>query len=72
MSYAKPRQIFSDELEEQLEEYIVYSLKIYFGLTPHNIKVLAYELAIANRLKVSVLDSWINTSQLLENGSIHL
>lgn len=60
MGYAKPRLIFTEELESELEKYIVHSSKIYYGLTPQNIKLLAYELAIANRHVVAVPDTWIN------------
>lgn len=60
MGYAKPRQIFPDQLESELEEYIIRSSKIYYGLTPQNIKVLAYELAVANKNVIAVPDSWTN------------
>ncbi|XP_046661273.1 uncharacterized protein LOC124354680 [Homalodisca vitripennis] len=60
MGYTKRRKIFPDQLESQLEEYIIHSSKIYYGVTPQNIKVLAYELAMANRNIITLPDSWIN------------
>ena len=60
MGYAKQRKICPDQLESQLEEYIIHSSKIYYGLTPQNIKVLAYELAVASRNIITLFDSWIN------------
>lgn len=44
-------------MELQLKEYILFSSKIYYGLTPKNIRELAYELALANQLKLP--DYWI-------------
>lgn len=55
MSYAKHRQILSDELEQELNKYILASSKIYYGLTPKNVRELAYELAIANQIQVLIL-----------------
>lgn len=60
IGYAKPRLIFTEQLEHELEEYIIHSSKIYYGLTPQNIKLLAYELAMANRNVIAVPDTWIN------------
>lgn len=60
VGYAKPRQIFTDQLEVQLKDYLLHCSKIYYGLTPKNIKELAYELAEANRHTVNIPDSWIN------------
>lgn len=58
MGYAKHRQILSDELEDELCRYILVSSKIYYGLTPKNVRELAYELALANQVKIP--DTWIN------------
>lgn len=60
MGYVKPRLIFTEQLESELEKYILHSSKIYYGLTPQNIKVLAYELGMANRHLVALPDTWIN------------
>lgn len=49
MGYAKPRQIFPEQLESELEEYIKHSSRTYYGLTPQNIKVL-YQLTNLLRL----------------------
>lgn len=52
MGYTKHRQVFSEGLELQLKEYIIHCSKIYFDLTPKNIRKLAWELAVANKVKV--------------------
>lgn len=59
MGYAKPRQILNDHLEEELTQYILICSKIYYGLTPKNIREIAYELALANQVKVP--DTWYNS-----------
>lgn len=38
MGYAKHRQVLSEDLELQLKEYIIHCAKIYYGLTPKNIR----------------------------------
>lgn len=58
MGYSKHRQILDDAMEKELNEYITTSSKIYYGLTPKNVKELAYEFALANKVKVP--DTWLN------------
>ena len=69
MGYAKPRQILNDHLEEELTQYILICSKIYYGLTPKNIREIAYELALANQVKVP--DTCITQKWLLQNGFLN-
>lgn len=48
--YAKPRQIFSDDQENELAEYIKHSSKIFFGLSTTDVKSLAFEYAKENQI----------------------
>lgn len=48
--------MFSDEEEIVLHNYILISSDIYFGLTPIEIRKLAFEFATAN--KINIPDSW--------------
>jgi len=56
LGYAKPRQVFSDELEASLSIYLVHCSRIYYGLTPSDVKKLAYEYAKLNN--VSFPENW--------------
>ncbi|KAF2891997.1 hypothetical protein ILUMI_14176 [Ignelater luminosus] len=49
-------KVFSMEVEEELKEYLILSSKIHHGLTKKECKLLAYELAEKNKLKVP--NSW--------------
>lgn len=48
--YAKPRQIFSDDQEKELAEYIMHASKIFFGLSTTDTKTLAYEYGQENKI----------------------
>jgi len=42
--------LFSDKLEAALSTYLIHCSKIYYGLTPSDVKVLAYEYAKSNNV----------------------
>ncbi|XP_044733272.1 tigger transposable element-derived protein 6-like [Chrysoperla carnea] len=52
VGFQRNRQVFTDENEKELEKYILVASTIYFGLSPKDIRKIAYELAIANKLKI--------------------
>lgn len=56
IGYAKPRQIFSEQQEYELTDYLKKSAKIFFGLSTMETKSLAYDYAKANN--VSMPDNW--------------
>ena len=45
VGYAKHRQVFSDFQEHELVKYIQHASRIYFGLSPTEVRVLAYQCA---------------------------
>lgn len=53
----KNRQIFTDSEEQKLVNYILHASDIYFGLSPKEIRILAYNLASYNSIKMP--ESWI-------------
>lgn len=57
--YVRPRQIFSDEQEAKLEEYIVNCSRIYWGLTTREVRLLAYEYVVA--CKIQYPEKWNDT-----------
>ena len=44
--YNIKKQIFSDAQELQLEDYILKASHIYFGLSPKEVRKLAYKCAV--------------------------
>ncbi|XP_071945228.1 uncharacterized protein [Antedon mediterranea] len=61
VGYVKNRLIFTPELERQLVEYIIKASDIYHGLSPKEIRKLAYQLAIANQVKIP--QNWSDVDQ---------
>ncbi|XP_033119606.1 uncharacterized protein LOC117118966 [Anneissia japonica] len=53
--YAQARKVFSQE-EDILVNYIKTSACVYFGLTPKDIRILAYECGVAHKKEMP--DSW--------------
>lgn len=47
----KQRLVFPNEMEEVLEEYLLKSQKIFYGLTAKKCRELAYQYAEKNNLK---------------------
>lgn len=56
VGYAKPRAVFTDFLEKKLVEHIIRLYELYYGLTPKEIRKLAYRFAVANNRTVP--DNW--------------
>lgn len=56
VGYLKNRMIFSEIIESQLESYILRACDIYFGLSPKEIRTLAYQIAIENGIDIPM--SW--------------
>ncbi|XP_071950522.1 uncharacterized protein [Antedon mediterranea] len=56
VGYVRNRQVFSDNQEEMLVQYILRAAAMYFGLTPDDVRKFAYELAIA--YEVDLPQSW--------------
>lgn len=55
VGYTK-RNVFSQEKSEALVAYLKHAAKIYFGLSPRDVRVLAYECAVA--FEIAVPESW--------------
>lgn len=58
VGYAKPRQVFTCEQEEELVSYLKTAAAIYFGLSPREVKELAFKCA--NEAKIEMPDNWRN------------
>ena len=56
IGYKPNRQVFSAEQETVLQDYLVRAANIYFGLSPRNVRELAYECAIEFGLEMP--DQW--------------
>ena len=44
--YRSPQRVFSTDQENVLQDYIIRSANIYFGLSPKDVRVLVYECAL--------------------------
>ena len=58
MGYSRHPQILTDSLEDKLQEYILHSSTIYYGLTPKDVRSPAYELGVANDILIP--NTWKN------------
>ncbi|KAJ4430998.1 hypothetical protein ANN_19591 [Periplaneta americana] len=52
-------QVFNNDMEKALEEYLLMASAMFYGLTPHSFRRLAYEFASKNDVQVPV--SWETT-----------
>lgn len=50
-------QIFAEAEEKDLAKYLETASKLYHGLTPKNVRMLAYQFAKRNDKKI--LDNWV-------------
>lgn len=58
IGYSSPRRVFNEAAEQELVDYILGASNIYFGLSPKEVRVLAYQVAVANSIKM--LESWVD------------
>ena len=63
--YNKPRQVLSDVVEGDLVAYLVEAAKMFFGLSPKEVRKLAYQYAVS--LSLSVPDNWSKHSSAGED-----
>jgi len=56
VGYKKNRQIFTDEQEVILVNYLIKCCQIYYGLTPKDVRRLAYDCAC--KYNIPVPKSW--------------
>ena len=61
VGYKKVRQVFPDEMEDDLVAYIKHAARIYNGVCPQELRVLAYKYAISNGLRIP--DNWNHTGE---------
>lgn len=54
VGYKNPKQVFSDEQERELVNYILHSSKIYFGLSTREVRCLAYQYEEANEVTMHI------------------
>lgn len=56
MGYKKSKQVFSPEQTQKLVEYLKAASKIYYGLSPKNVRKFAYECAVKH--DITMPQSW--------------
>lgn len=61
VGFTPNRQVLPVSLEKELVQYLLTASDIYFGLTPIEVRKLAYEISAANNL--SVPQTWITHKQ---------
>lgn len=52
VGYQKNRQVFNESQEKELVGYILQASDIYFGLSPKEVRKLAYQVALENGIKM--------------------
>lgn len=57
VGYKRNRQVLSDQMEGELAKYLIHQSKVYFGLSTKEVRRLAFEFAVKN--KVTVRPNWI-------------
>ncbi len=61
VGYIKNRQIFNNDQEKQLKEYVIKASDIYYGLAPKEVRGLAYQYAVSQN--ITTPQSWSDTSR---------
>ena len=57
--------MFADDEEVALKDYIVKASKLYYGLSKHDVKKLAYEIGIAKDLSIPA--NWLKNKSAGED-----
>lgn len=57
IGYAIPSVVFNKTQEESLAKYLTTAANIYFGLSPKDVRILAYECASA--FQITMPESWV-------------
>jgi hypothetical protein len=58
VGYKRPRQVFSDAAESELEKYILAASKLYYGLSTKDVRSLACQYAVKNNVTIPAM--WFN------------
>nr|CAH7738859.1 unnamed protein product [Callosobruchus chinensis] len=61
VGYQKNRQVFSDEKEAVLVSYLIKSSQIYYGLTPKDVRILAFNCAL--KFNIAMPQSWLKNKE---------
>ena len=61
VGYKQPRLVFNDVQESQLADYLKQAARIYYGLTTHDFRELAFKYAKANNLNIP--EPWNTTEE---------
>ena len=61
VGYARSHQVFTDNQEMELSNYLHHAAEIYFGLSPMEVRILAYQCA--KRFDIAMPASWADNEQ---------
>lgn len=61
VGYISNQQMFSGEVERELVEYLTKSADIYYGLSPAEVRKLAYQIGVVHNIQV--LQKWSELQQ---------